>query len=344
MEQKISFNIGFIGIGQGGCKIASSFYEIGYPAIFLNTAEIDLEALDVDTDLKLVIGETADGAGKRPEVSMSAVEHSKEDILGLIRENMDDCDRIIVCAGAGGGTGSGGCFPVVDLAKEVLGEEGQDRNRVGVIITSPRRLECASGVVKKNAKDLLVKACKMCALGEIAPMMILNNRRIKNVVPNATMRNMWEKSNEHVSSLIHEFNTITQVPSEFECMDKADLETVLLSPGCVSFGASSFMKDSSPQQMKGTMMSLFTNTMFSHSESDMSQQSYGIILKVPSKVFDEDEGFFERFEQGLELVIKSVRGGYIHKGIYEDEEINHPIVYCISRGIKGPEKRVIQEL
>lgn len=343
-KDKISFNVGFIGIGQGGCKIAMSFYELGYSSIFLNTASIDLESLDVDEDRKLLIGEFPDGAGKNPFVSETAVNHSSEEILLKIEEHLSECDRVIVCAGSGGGTGTGGCLPVASMARDFIGLDGSGKGRVGLILTLPRRLECSSSIVRRNALELLKDACDRCESGEFSPFMVVNNRRIKNVVPKSTMRTMWKDSNAHISSLFHEFNTITQTPSDFECMDKADLETIMMKPGCVSYGSGPLDEDSTPSQIKNSIMRLFTNTMFSHSESPISKQSFGIILKVPTRVFDENEEFFEVFESGLQLVIQEIKGGYLHKGIYECAEIDKIEIYCISRGLKGPSQSVIQEL
>ena len=341
---KVSFDVGFIGIGQGGCKIAKSFMELGYKAIFLNTAEIDLESLKVDGSLTQLIGEFPDGAGKNPDVSRLAVEHSHEEIKLKIEEHLSDCDRIMVCAGSGGGTGSGGCLPVADISRSVIGTSPAGESKVGLILTIPRRLECSSSVVRRNALELLSSACARCESGEFAPMMVVNNRRIKNVVPNATMRTMWQSSNSYISSLFHEFNTMTQVPSEFECMDRADLETIMLRPGCVSYGRGNLDEDATPQNIKSGIMRLFTNTIFSHSESPIKSQSFGIILKVPTRVFDENENFFETFEKGLQLVIQEIRGGHLHKGIYESTDSDRIEVYCISRGLKGPERSSIQDL
>ena len=341
---KRSFNVGFVGIGQGGCKIAKSFADLGYESIYLNTARIDLDALNVGIERRLIVGKSEDGAGKQPKLAEQAVNDSEDMIELMMEEFFGDVDRIIVCAGAGGGTGTGGAIPLIKLSKKFMSEGRKKPDSVGLIITSPRKLECSSTIVKKNAKDLLQAVCKMCGDGQISPLMILNNRRIKNVIPKATMKNMWRLANEHVAGLFEEFNTITQTPSDFECMDKSDLETIMLKPGCVSFGKVSINADSSAQSIKNCVFQLFSSTLFSHSESDVSQQSFGIIIKVPTEVFETNELFFENLEAGLQMVLTQLRGGYLHKGIYEDPTISEPVIYCISRGIKGPEKKVIQEL
>ena len=342
--QNKSFEVGFVGIGQGGCKIAHAFARLGYEAIYLNTAKIDLDALDAGIERKLIVGSSSDGAGKQPEVAEKAIADSEDMIELMMEEFFGKVDRLIVCAGAGGGTGTGGAIPLLRLSKRFMAEGRKKPDSVGLIITSPRKLECSSTIVKKNAKDLLQSVCKMCGDGEISPLMILNNRRIKNVIPKATMKSMWGLANDHVAGLFHEFNTITQTPSDFECMDKSDLETIMLRPGCLSFGKVSINADCSAQSIKNCVFQLFSSTLFSHSESDVSQQSFGIVIKVPTQVFETNEVFFENLESGLQMVLTQLRGGYLHKGIYEDPTIPDPVIYCISRGIKGPEKKVIQEL
>ena len=76
---EVSFRWGFVGIGQGGCRIAQSFYSLGYKdCVFINTANVDLAGLDVPSELKLLIGGHGDGAGKDPSIAEEAASNQRE--------------------------------------------------------------------------------------------------------------------------------------------------------------------------------------------------------------------------------------------------------------------------
>ena len=61
------------------------------------------------------------GAGKDPAVAAKCYEEKSEDVLDFMRHSFgDEVDKIFVCAGAGGGTGSGSVVPLVKSSQELL--------------------------------------------------------------------------------------------------------------------------------------------------------------------------------------------------------------------------------
>ena len=111
-ECLVSFKNAFIGSGQGGSRIAETFHSLGYRRVAaINTAQQGLNTIKLDN--KLCFGEG--GAGKDPLVAQKKFAEKREDILDFMRRSFgDDVDRIYVCIGGGGGTGSG---TLEDLAK-----------------------------------------------------------------------------------------------------------------------------------------------------------------------------------------------------------------------------------
>ena len=101
------FKFCFIGSGQGGSRIAATFYKMGYRrACCINTAEQDLTHIEMPDSLKLCFG--TGGAGKNPSVAKALMMERKEDVLDFMRRSFGQVfERIFVCVGAGCGTGAG---------------------------------------------------------------------------------------------------------------------------------------------------------------------------------------------------------------------------------------------
>ncbi|MFW6017478.1 MAG: tubulin/FtsZ family protein [Halapricum sp.] len=106
-----------IGVGQAGGKITQALaeydYEMGYDAVqgalAVNTAEADLQALDIDTQL---IGRNrvkGHGVGGDNELGAEIMrEESTEVIDELDGRITSRAEAVVIVAGLGGGTGSGG--------------------------------------------------------------------------------------------------------------------------------------------------------------------------------------------------------------------------------------------
>ena len=114
-----------IGLGQAGGKITQALathdYELGLGAVqdamAVNTAKADLRSLDIDT---MLIGQDrvkGHGVGGDNELGAEIMQSESEEVLsGLDSRVTSQAEAIVLVAGLGGGTGSGGA-PV--LAKEL---------------------------------------------------------------------------------------------------------------------------------------------------------------------------------------------------------------------------------
>ena len=132
-----AFKIGIVGVGQCGNNLAQAFHRIGYRRVLLvNTAQTDLDAIE-DQIAKLPIDKQ--GAGKDPAVGKERVESRATQIRnGMLREFGEDFEKVIVCIGLGGGTGSGGGPAVVKIAQEIVKARGGYTSKdVITIVTLP---------------------------------------------------------------------------------------------------------------------------------------------------------------------------------------------------------------
>ena len=96
-----AFNFAIVGVGQGGSRLAESFWNLGYRRVgVINTAKQDLSLISVPEENKLLIGDG--GAGKNPDAADEVFRTRYEDILDFLKRTFGSgYERILVCAGAG---------------------------------------------------------------------------------------------------------------------------------------------------------------------------------------------------------------------------------------------------
>ena len=114
-----AFNFAIVGVGQGGSRLAESFWNLGYRRVgIINTAKQDLSLINVPEQNKLLIGDG--GAGKNPDAADEVFRTRYEDILDFLKRTFGTSyERVLVCAGAGGGTGAGGVARVIDICHDL---------------------------------------------------------------------------------------------------------------------------------------------------------------------------------------------------------------------------------
>ena len=107
-----------IGVGGAGSNILDRAMLDGIDRVELATANTDVQSLTGSvTNLKIQLGRNLTrglGSGGDPELGLSAAEESSEEIQAAIA----GYDIIFVCAGLGGGTGSGAAPYIAKLAKD----------------------------------------------------------------------------------------------------------------------------------------------------------------------------------------------------------------------------------
>ncbi len=108
-----------VGVGGGGVNAVNRMIELGLRGVEFIAVNTDAQALLMsDADLKLDVGRELTrglGAGADPEVWRRASEDHAEEI----EESLAGADMVIVTAGEGGGTGTGGAPVVARIAKSI---------------------------------------------------------------------------------------------------------------------------------------------------------------------------------------------------------------------------------
>ena len=221
-----AFNFAVVGVGQGGSRLAESFWNLGYRRVgVINTAQQDLSLIKMPESNKLLIGDG--GAGKNPDAADEVFRTRYEDILDFLKKTFGTgYERVLVCAGAGGGTGAGGVARVLEICHDLnqsLGKETKDTDaKVGCILALPTRGEGIK--VQENSKKTVSKVVDLQKAGVISPLIILDNEKIKQLYPKLTVNQFWGTANNSICSVFHLFNKISAKESAYTTFDKADLE------------------------------------------------------------------------------------------------------------------------
>ena len=216
----VGLKLGFLGIGQCGGNIANEFAKIGYKSIAINTSSTDLSKLDhIHETNQLLISTGIQGAGKNPEFGKQALEEHIEDVMHLISQVFDeDMDMLFVCAGLGGGTGSG----IAPLLTQILTEQGQD---TGMVVTIPSQME--SPKVKIVALTAFEELSQNADLGTV---FVVDNSKTTNLPSTMGIQTKYNIVNENVARKLHAINEISTMPSEVS-FDARDFKTLLEARG-----------------------------------------------------------------------------------------------------------------
>ncbi len=318
-----AYKFAIIGVGQGGSRMAETFWNLGYRRVcVINTAKQDLKFINIPEDRKLLLDHG--GAGKNPETAEKIFQDNAEEIWDFFHGKLGTTyDRVLVCAGAGGGTGAGGAPVVFKIVKDNTGAS------VGFISALPTKAE--GNQVAKNAKRTMQKVVEYTKDGILSPLIVLNNEKIKELYPGLSINKFWTTANSSVCSLFHLFNKISSQDSSYTTFDKADLDSVLNS-GIITFGATPIKAEQANDTdiSKAIRNNLKKNIL---AGADISTGNIAAcVMVVNNKLMDEvpQEALEHGFEQLNRLLVKD---NTVHRGIYTS---NKPgiAVYTVIGGLE----------
>lgn len=231
-------SFGIIGVGQGGNRIAESFYNLGYRKIILfNTTEKDMQGLSVPKK-HWVVAKDMEGAGKNPSIGEQAAKSVIPDLIKKMNLIFKNVSNIIICVGAGGGSGTGSCKVFADTCCQWIYTNNGDysNTKVGFLIALPARSE--SSKVLSNTKLLLDNILNE----KYSPIIFVDNQRITQAVK-ANALNRWNQANTLVCSLFDVFNTLSAQETSLDTFDPKDFSDVL-SHGIMTMAISSVPESS----------------------------------------------------------------------------------------------------
>ncbi|MBE3577716.1 MAG: cell division protein FtsZ [Limnochordales bacterium] len=210
------------GVGGGGSNAVNRMIEAGLSGVQFIAMNTDAQALQIcKAEIKIQLGAKLTkglGAGSNPEVGSKAAEESREQI----REALAGADMVFITAGMGGGTGTGGCPIVAEVAREL------NALTVGVV-TRPfsfegrrRALQAERGIeaLKKNVDTLIT---------------IPNDRLLQVVDKKTSIVEAFRVADDVLRQGVQGISDLITVPGLIN-LDFADVRTIMTNAGSALMG------------------------------------------------------------------------------------------------------------
>jgi cell division protein FtsZ len=209
-----------IGCGGAGNNMVSWLYKKGIEGAEIIACNTDQQHLNVsEADRKFLIGKDVTrglGCGGFPQKGAEAAQESMQEIKDALKGS----DMVFVCAGMGGGTGTGSAPIVANTAKDagaiVIGT-----------VTMPFKIERAR--VDKAEFGL-------GQLRQVADtVVVIDNNRLVQIAGNLPIQQAFAVANELIATMIKGIVETIAVPSLVN-LDYADVKTIMTNGGVAAIG------------------------------------------------------------------------------------------------------------
>lgn len=211
--------------GAGGNVVTSMINEQDMPGIDFIAINTDAQALlATQAPTKFQIGEKITkglGSGANPEIGRKAAEESRKQI----KELLEGSDMVFLTAGMGGGTGSGGCPIIAQVAKEVGA-------LTVAVVTKPflfegtRRMVVAEEAIE-NLKD------------QVDTLITIPNQRLLEVVDQKmTLLEAFKVADSVLGHGVQGISDLITTPGLIN-VDFADVKTIMSNAGSALMGIGS---------------------------------------------------------------------------------------------------------
>ncbi|MDH4239381.1 MAG: hypothetical protein OEW48_07445 [Phycisphaerae bacterium] len=340
---KGSTRYAWLGSGQCGGRLVKSFYDLGYKKVIaMNTAYHDLDMLEIPVEQKFLMDIGELGAGKDIERGERAVHQYQQEILHLARQIIStQVDHIMVCFGAGGGTGSGSIIGLINIAKRYARYIGlQNPNKkVGVVMTLPTVGEASSPLVAENAYTVATRLGELASAGKISPLIIVDNDKINKMYPGLTVKSFWPSINNTIAGLFDIFNRISDLSTRYTSFDPVDYHSIIESGGCTIMGLTKVKKFDEKYAISEAVKKNLQKTLLA-SGFDLSTAKLAGCIAVGGKtLMNKAIGLQDNINYAFDVLSEITGRATIHRGIYEDDRENLR-VYTIIGGLDSPAGRL----
>lgn len=213
-------NIKVFGVGGAGNNMGDWLYHKGVKGAEIILANTDKAHLDArEADRKILIGKESTrglGAGGYLEVGEQAAKESLPDL----KEALKGSDMVFICAGMGGGTGTG--------ASPIVARVAKDKGSIVIgSVTMPFKIEKAR---IEKAEEGLKKLRKNCDT-----VIVIDNNRLIEIAGQLPISQAFGVANELVATMIKGIVEMITVPSLVN-RDFADVKSVMKGGGVAVIG------------------------------------------------------------------------------------------------------------
>ena len=209
-----------IGAGGAGNNMVNWLYQKGVKGAEIIACNTDMQHLSVtEADRKFLIGRETTrglGCGGFPEKGNEAAHEQ----LNEVKEALKGSDMVFVCAGMGGGTGTGSAPVIAEVAKDM-----------GAIVigtvTMPFKIERARVDKAEFGLQQLRKVSDT--------VIVIDNNRLVQIAGNLPIRQAFAVANELIATMIKGIVETIALPSLVN-LDYADVKAIMTNGGVAAIG------------------------------------------------------------------------------------------------------------
>ena len=213
-------NIKVIGVGGAGNNMVSWLYRKGIQGAEIVACNTDKQHLDIsESDHKVLLGPDLTrglGCGGFPQKGAEAAKETMHEL----KQVLQGADMIFICAGMGGGTGTGAAPVVAKMAKEM------DAIVIGTV-TMPLDIEKA----RVDKAEFGLQQLRQVT----DTVIVIDNNRLVQIAGNLPLKQAFAVANELVSTMIKGIVETIAVPSLVN-LDYADVKAIMQGGGVSVIG------------------------------------------------------------------------------------------------------------
>jgi len=213
-------NIKVFGIGGAGSNMVSWLYKKGIKGAEIIAANTDQQHLNLTgSDKKFLIGKDLTrglGCGGFPNKGAEAAQES----MGEIKEALKDTDMVFVCAGMGGGTGTGAAPVIAQTAKEL-----------GTIVIGTVTMPFSIERARIDKAEFGLQQLRQVS----DTVIVIDNNRLVSIAGNLPVQQAFAVANELISTMIRGIVETIAVPSLVN-LDYADVKAIMTNGGVAAIG------------------------------------------------------------------------------------------------------------
>ena len=209
-----------IGVGGAGNNMVNWLYKKGIKGAEILACNTDQQHLNIiESDRKFLIGRDVTkglGCGGFPEKGSEAAQESMQEI----KEVLKGSDITFVCAGMGGGTGTGAAPIIASVAKDagaiVIGT-----------VTMPFNIERA----RVDKAEFGLQQLRR----QTDTVIVIDNNRLVQIAGNLPVQQAFAVANELIATMIKGIVETIAIPSLVN-LDYADVKTIMTDGGVAAIG------------------------------------------------------------------------------------------------------------
>jgi len=222
-EPELQANIRVVGVGGAGNNMVGWLYKKGIKGAEIIATNTDHQHLNITgADRKFLIGKECTrglGCGGFPSRGAEAAQES----LIQIKDSLKGSDMVFVCAGMGGGTGTGAAPVVAQVAKDT-----------GAIVIGTVTMPFSIERARCDKAEFGLQQLRQVS----DTVIVIDNNRLVQIAGNLPIQQAFAVANELIATMIKGIVETIAVPSLVN-LDYADVKAIMSNGGVAAIGVGS---------------------------------------------------------------------------------------------------------